>query len=228
MKYFFFLLFFFFFLSFNLPAQKLPEDAWLWNTLSINKQLSRKWSLGVDEELRLFDNMSRVNLFFTNVGASYKLNKVFKFSLVYRFINKNQDGEYYSQRHRLYIDIAYKKKVLRNLALAYRLRFQGQVRDYYSSDNGKDVESYMRHKFDVLYTYKKYTPYLAAEFRFQFTNPGFSQANDLWDRARYYLGCNYDFNKKHSFGIYYMIQHDFNNQRMENDFTLGWQYTYSF
>src|SRR5947207_14910286 len=89
-----------------MQGQSLPEDAWLWNTVSINKQLSRKWSLGVDEELRLFDNMSRVNLFFTNVGVSYKLSKVFKFSLVYRFINKNQDDEYYSERHRLYLDIA--------------------------------------------------------------------------------------------------------------------------
>jgi hypothetical protein len=209
-------------------AQKLPQDAWLWNTVSINKQMTRKWSLSFDEELRLFDNMSRINLFFSNLGVSYKLNKVFKFSLVYRFNSKNQDDEYYSRRHRLYVDVACRKKLLRNLTIAYRVRFQGQVRDYYSSDDGKDIESYMRHKFDVLYIYQKYTPYIAAEFRFQITNPSFPQGNDLWDRARYYIGCNKDFNKKHSFGIYYMIQHDFNNQRMENDFTLGWQYTFNF
>ncbi|MEO8086246.1 MAG: DUF2490 domain-containing protein [Bacteroidota bacterium] len=223
------ILFLFLFLTSELlSGQKLPEDAWLWNTVSVNKQLSKKWSLGVDEELRLFDNMSRVNLFFTNVGVSYKLNRVFKFSLVYRFNNKNQDGEYYSTRHRLYLDIAYKKKVLRNLAVTYRVRFQGQVRDYFSSDVGKNIESYMRHKFDLSYSYKKYTPYLAAEFRFQISNPSFAEANDLWDRERFYLGCDYDFNKKHALGLYYMIQHDFNNQRAENDFTLGWQYTFSF
>ena len=216
------------FIPFMIGAQPLPEDAWLWNTISVNKQLTRKWSVGIDEELRLFDNMSRVNLFFTNAGVTYKLNKAFKFSLVYRLNNKNQDGECYSTRHRLYFDATYKRKLIRNLSLSYRIRFQGQVRDYYSSDDGKDIESYMRHKFDLAYSYGKFTPYLAAEFRFQFTNPGFPEGNDLWDRARYYLGWNYDFNRKHTVGIYYMIQHDFNNLRAENDFTLGWQYTFNF
>lgn len=220
-----------FFLT-ELKAQKLPQDAWLWTTVSVDKQITRHWSAGVDEELRLFDNISRVNLFFTNAGITYRLNKNFKFSLVYRFINKNQSTKnennyYFSKRHRLYLDISYKRKFLTNFSLTYRLRLQGQVRDYYSSDVGKYVESYMRHKFDLAYSYKKYSPYLAAEFRFQFTNPSFEQSDDLWDRQRFYAGCNYEINKRHSVGIYYMIQHDFNNKRAENDFTLGFQYALS-
>ena len=169
--------------------------------------------------------MSRVNLFFTNVGVSYQV-KSFKFSLYYRFINKNQDDAYFSKRHRLYFDAAYKYKFTK-LSINYRVRFQGQIRDYYSSEYGRAVESYMRHKFDFSYNLKKYSPYLAAEFRYQFTNPGFPNANGLWNRMRYYAGVDYSFNKRHQVGVYYMIQHDFNNKRLENDFTIGLEYSLS-
>jgi hypothetical protein len=203
-------------------AEKIPEDAWQWTTVSVDKKITRHWSVGLDEELRLFDNMSRINLFFTNVGVTYKINS-FKFSLVYRFVNKNQD-EYYSKRHRLYFDAAYKYNI-KKFTIAYRLRFQGQVRDYYSSDFGRSIESYSRSKFDFSYDVKKYSPFVAAEFRFQISNPSFHEADKLWDRMRYYAGCTYSFNRMHSVQLYYMFQHDFNNNRLENDFTLGVQYS---
>ena len=203
-------------------SQPLRQDAWLWMTASVDKKITKRWSVGFDEELRLFDNISRVNLFFSNIGVNYRI-KSFKFSLVYRLVNKNQDDQYYSKRHRLYVDAAYKYKL--NLwTFNYRLRAQGQVRDYYSSDDGKYIESYLRHKFEIDYDFNKFTPYVAAEFRFQLNNPSFKEANDLWNRMRFYLGCNYEFNKVHSMGIYYMVQHDFNNKRLENDFTIGIQY----
>lgn len=211
----------------SLQAQQIPEDAWLWNTLEIDKKLTRSLSLDFTEELRLFDNMSRINLFFTNIGINYKLNKNFKFSLVYRFINKNQNDVYYSKRHRLYLDISYRHS-FKDFNFIYRIRFQGQVRDYYSSDNGRNIERYMRHKFDFQYNYKKFTPYLAAEFRFQFTNPNFYYGNDLWDRYRLYAGSDYKINRQNSFGLYYMIQRDFNNKNIERDYTIGIEYSFSF
>ena len=218
-------LFFLFIFSTAGYCTSIPSDAWSWNTISVSKKITKRFSVGLEEELRLFGNMSRVNLFFTNVGVSYQV-KSFKFSLYYRFINKNQDDAYFSKRHRLYFDAAYKYKFTK-LSINYRVRFQGQIRDYYSSEYGRAVESYMRHKFDFSYNLKKYSPYLAAEFRYQFTNPGFPNANGLWNRMRYYAGVDYSFNKRHQVGVYYMIQHDFNNKRLENDFTIGLEYSLS-
>ena len=210
-------------ISNNFYGQKLPQDAWLWTTLSVDKKLSHHWGVGLDEELRLFDNMSRINLLFTNVEVSYKINS-FKFSLVYRFVNKHQDDRPYSKRHRLYFDAAYKYNK-KKFSIMYRLRFQGQVRDYYSSKEGKYIESYSRSKFDFTYDLNKYSPFIAAEFRYQLNNPGFHEADNLWDRMRYYVGCTYSFNRTHSVQVYYMFQHDFNNNRLENDYTLGIQYS---
>jgi hypothetical protein len=212
----------------NVPAfsQTIPQDAWLWTTFSLEKKITQKTSVFFEEELRFFDNDSRINLFFSNLGVDYQLNKNFKLSLVYRFINKNQDDAYFSKRHRLYVDFSYKQK-LNDFAIVYRIRFQGQVRDVYSSEYGRVIESYMRHKIDIKYNYKRFTPYVAAEFRFQINNPDFQQADDLWNRMRLYAGSDYKINRQNSVGIYYMIQQDFNNKRIERDFTLGFQYSIS-
>jgi hypothetical protein len=209
-------------------AQKaVTDDFWFWSTVSVDKKISQKWGASFDEELRLFDNASRINLYFTNLGVNYKLTKNFKFALVYRFINKSRDGQPYSKRHRLYFDTYYKTK-WNKFNFTYRVRFQGQVRDVNSSDKGPYIESYMRHKIDLKYSYKKFTPYVAAEFRFQFTNPHFNEGDDLWDRERFYLGLDYDITKKSSVGIYGMLQRDMNNERLQRDFVLGVEYSYSF
>jgi len=195
-------------------------------TLSADKKISKKVTFDFDEELRLFNNMSQVNLFFSNLSVEYKLSKRFRFALAYRFINKNQI-DYYSQRHRLYVDASYRNK-WNHFTFVYRLRLQGQVRDLNSSDKGGNVESYMRHKFDLQYSYKKFTPYLATEFRFQFTNPFYPEGNDSWDRGRYYAGCDYDFNHHNTLNLYFMIQHDYNIPFYEEDFTTGIQFTHHF
>ena len=113
----------------------ITDDFWFWSTVSVDKKISQKWAASFDEELRLFDNASRINLYFTNIGVNYKLTKNFKFALVYRFINKSRDGAPYSKRHRLYFDSFYKTK-WNQFSFTYRIRFQGQVRDVNSSDKG--------------------------------------------------------------------------------------------
>lgn len=220
------LLFFLLISSSSALAQPPIKDGWFWATLSLDKKINKKITVNLDEELRLFDNWQQVNLFFTNISVDYRTSKHFKFSLAYRFINKNQ-LEYYSQRHRLYVDASYRQK-WNNFNFIYRLRLQGQVRDLNSSEKGNNIESFMRHKFDLQYSYKKFTPYLSAEFRYQFTNPFFPEGNDEWDRGRYYIGCDYDFNKKNAINLYFMLQHDYNIPFYEEDFVSGIQFMHHF
>jgi len=217
-----------FFLETSIDASAQPpvKDAWLWGTLSLDKKIYKRFTVVFDEELRMFDNWSRVNLLFSNLSLEYKLSKKFRFAVAYRFINKDQD-EYYSQRHRLYVDASYRTK-WNDFLFVYRLRLQGQVRNLYSSQKGGYVESYMRHKFDLQYNRKKFTPYLAAEFRFQFTSPFYPEGNDQWDRGRYYAGCDYDFDKDNSINLYFMIQHDYNIPFYQEDYVTGIQYTHHF
>ena len=136
-------------LCFLYPAISIAQksDTWQWSTLSIDDKITNKLSLSLEEELRLYDNVSRIYLAYTNFGAVYKINKYVKVSLVYRFLQKSRDDNTYSLRHRFYNDIAFKYKI-NPVTFTYRSRLQAQFRDLYSSDEGKVLEKYWRHKFD--------------------------------------------------------------------------------
>lgn len=213
------LLFFFCFYSLQIFAESIPKDAALWTTFSIDKKITRRWAIGFDQEFRLNNNVSNIDLFYSNLGISYRVNS-FKFSLVYRFINKNRDNDFYSKRHRVYFDAAYRYK-LNKWTLGYRFRTQGQLKDYYSSDDGKYVESNLRHKIDISYDMDKFTPYFGAEYFYQLNSPGFKEGNNLWNSYRYFLGCDYEINRMHSVSLYYMVQHDFNTNNPMDTYIVG-------
>ena len=203
------------------------QDMWQWTTISVDKKISPKVTVFFDEELRLFNNVSQINLNYTNFGVSYSINKNIKISGVYRWIEKSQPNGTYSSRHRFYNDISLKYKI-NPLTFAYRSRLQTQVRDVYSSDNGTVPESYWRHKFDLKFDLNKpYTPYIAAEFRYQFNNNRIREANNEFDRGRYYIGCDYKITGSSTFGLYYMIQREFNINDPETDYVLGITYNLS-
>ena len=200
------------------------QDAWQWTTLSISKKITPKTSVIFDEELRLFQNLSRINLVYTNIGASYKINNYFKITGVYRWLEKSRADGRYSTRHRFYTDAIFKYKY-DPVTFVYRARLQTEIRDVNSSDKGTVPENYWRSKFDIkLDLNKRYTPYIAAEFRYQFNNDRLIEANNGFERGRYYIGCDYEINKKNSFGLYYMIQREFNVNDPETDFTIGISY----
>ena len=54
------------------------DDAGMWNTFSIEKGITKKFSIALDEELRLRENFTQLNLLYTNLGVNYKLFKFLK------------------------------------------------------------------------------------------------------------------------------------------------------
>ena len=77
------------------------SDAGMWNTFNIEKEINSKITFLFTEECRIKENFSRLNLFYTNLGLEYKVAKNFKAALVYRWIDKYQDDNTFSYRHRL-------------------------------------------------------------------------------------------------------------------------------
>lgn len=206
-------------------AQSQPEDAGMWNTFSIEKEFTKKFSVGIDEELRLRDNFSRLNLLYTNLGVSYKVIKGIKVSLIYRSIEKYLgDNRTFSYRNRLMLDISYRYKIS-ELTFAYRSRLQSEVRDYYSSQKGKIPEWFWRNKFEFKYDIKKYTPYLGTEIRYQIKDPRNPETNEGWHRLRVYWGVDYNINKRNSVGVYYLIQREYGVYNPQNFYILGLQYS---
>ena len=220
------ILFLFFLMSISILtaySQRQP-DMGMWNTISVEKVFSKNYSVSIDEEIRLRDNISRLNLLYTNFSFNYKPIKGLKIGLTYRSIQKYQGWIEFSLRHRMMLDISYKYR-MGNFVLGYRSRFQSEVKDYYSSEKGQIPEWFWRNKVDFKYNIKKFEPYIGTEFRYQFTDPRNPEWNYGWHRYRSFIGVDYNINSKNSVGIYYLIQREFNVSDPEYIYILGLQYS---
>ncbi|HLG35920.1 MAG TPA: DUF2490 domain-containing protein [Bacteroidia bacterium] len=215
----------FFFLGFLSPLHAQYDDAGLWTTINIEKKLKNNFRIFLTEEFRLRENFSEINLFYTDVGVGYRPYSFLKLDLSYRMTEKKLITDFYSIRHRLMLDITLKKKY-GNFDLAYRHRLQREVRNINSSENGRNPEWYSRNKFTAKYdTDKKYTPYVSCEFRYQIDDPRNMESDQTWHRARFVAGLEYELNKKNTFGLYYLIQHEWNVSLPEKLYIIGLEYS---
>ncbi|MFM2016680.1 MAG: hypothetical protein RL007_336 [Bacteroidota bacterium] len=203
------------------------QDFGMWNTISVNKEFNKKLSAGIDQEIRFRDNLSTLNLVYTNVGLTYKLSDNFKFSAVYRFIDKHKDDFTWGVRHRIYFDAAVKVKP-GNFNFSYRARYQIEWRGAgYEQIHGNVPEIYFRNLFKLGYKVgESWEPYLGSEIRFQIQNPRIPYHNGF-DRTRFIGGLNYELNKHHTIGTYFLYQKEWNVSDPETLHILGIEYTFN-
>ena len=203
------------------------DDAGLWTTVNVEKKLRNNFHVLLTQEFRLKENFSQINLFYTDIGFGYRPLNFLKVELAYRLVEKRLITDFYSTRHRLMLDITLKKK-LGYFDVAYRHRLQREVRNVNSSENGRVPEWYSRNKLTVKYDLqKKYTPYISTELRYQIDDPRNIESDQTWHRARYASGIDYELNKKNKFGLYYLIQREWNVSLPENLYIIGLEYTMS-
>lgn len=216
--------FFLFIFIGTLGISQTVNDAGLWTTFNLEKKLKHNFSIFVTEEFRMRENITRLNLFYTDLGVAIQPVKILKVSLAYRSIQKYDWDNVFSYRHRLMLDIVVKKK-MKKIVLSYRQRLQAEVRDIYISEDGKVPEWYSRNKFEIkLDLDKKITPYVSTEFRFQISNPRQVEVDHLWHRNRYAFGFDYQKNKRDKFGLYYLIQNEYNVSSPQNQYIIGIEY----
>jgi hypothetical protein len=203
------------------------NDAGLWATFNIEKKLSEKFSVFGTEECRLRENFTRINLFYTDLGVEYRPAKILKVALAYRLIEKNLIDNTYSYRHRFMLDITAKKK-FGNFILSYRHRLQREVRNIQTSEDGFLPEWYSRNKVAIKYDFgKKIVPYVAAEFRYQIANPRAVDSDGVWHRNRYVAGLDYKATEKSTFGLFYLVQNEYNVSAPQNLYIVGIEYSLS-
>ena len=208
-------------------AQRVP-DGGLWSTFSLEFALNKKFGMFVTEEIRFKENLTRVNLFYTNVGLEYKIVKGLKTSLSYRPTQKITDENLISHRHRIQWDVAAKKS-FGNFDLSYRHRLQAEVKNFFTSDNGNLMEWYSRNKVQLKYDFDKpLTPYLSIEMRYQIRDARSPESNYVWHRSRYQGGFDYEINSHNLMGAYYMFQEEYNIADPESQQIIGLEYTYKF
>jgi hypothetical protein len=206
-------------------AQAQQNDFGIWAGVSISHKFTQRLSGTVEEQIRLNQNATAIDQYFTDLSLEYSLSKKFKFAFGYRFINNFQQT-YYSKRHRIYADLSYKTK-FSMLQFILRTRLQEQQKDIYSSETGYIPAWYSRNKITTkLDLNRKYTPYASAEMMYLIKAPNVSI--NYIEKWRYCFGVEYDFNRMHSLDFYYLIQRD----RMINEpitlyaFSINYKFTF--
>jgi hypothetical protein len=209
----------------TLSAFAQTNDFGMWNTVSINKSLNSKLGLGIDQELRLRDNCTTINLVYTNFGVNYKVNNWFKVALVYRFIDKHKDDFTWGVRHRVFTDLTFKAKP-GNFALSYRARFQMEWRGVgYDASLGNAPEVFLRNQVKCAYKGAgNFEPYAGIEIRWQIQNPRIPY-HEAIDRGRYFGGVNYEINKHNTVGTYFLLQKEINVIDRQTLYIWGLEYT---
>ena len=209
----------------GLRAQQ--NDLGMWNTFDVEYKLNSKFSLLGTEEFRLRENLTRVNLFYTNLGFAYRYNNHFKISPLYRFIQKNFKDGTFGLRHRVMVDITYKTR-FGAFGFSTRTRLQGEIAYPYASDVWNVPEYYWRQKFDLKYNIhgSRFTPYAGMEFRVQFTTPHIREFRDFgFSRTRVFAGCDYEINKHNTVGSYFLLQNDYQVNDPVTQYIIGLEYS---
>ncbi|MFH0895527.1 MAG: DUF2490 domain-containing protein [Bacteroidota bacterium] len=216
-----------FFLFFAFTARAQVKDAGLWTTLSVEKDFSKKISMSIDEEMRLIENCSRIDLFYTNFGMTYKFNKQIRVGFTYRLTEKKQDNNMFSIRNRLMLDLTYKRKFY-GFIFQYRSRIQSEIRNYYSSETGKIPSWDWRNKFEVKYDKDQFVPYAGTELFLQLNDPNDPETNRMMPQIRCFAGMDYKINQNNTLGMYGLINKEINVSNPVTTYIFGIQYAIQF
>lgn len=211
-------------------AQTDDTSDWAsWNSLELKYKLNKKWSFGLEEQLRLKEDISVIDEYFTELNAEYKIFKNFSLGGGLRFIRENDNQgnlQGYENHFRFNLDATYKHKLDR-FSLGYRLRYQNKNELGVSPEEGDYANQNIRLKTSIKYNVKKWPldPKFSVEIfnRFQEDND-----NNGFSKYRLTFGTDYEIKNFGEIGLYYRFEKDLNVDIPETTNIIGLKYTYTF
>lgn len=190
------------FVSFKTFAQTYYNDAQLWFNLYLEKTITKKFAIHLNQQDRWTNNISEYKLGYADIGITYKFTKNIKILADYVFTEKKRKEGTFSTRHQYYVALVFKKDIGR-WRFSYRNMFQFQYNDPYTSENGYFPYYYDRNKFIVKYFATKRFEFYAAE---ELYIPLNNQQLIGVDRSRTFVGMFYNVTKKQQVEFYFMYQ----------------------
>ncbi len=220
----------------SLPAMSQSE-AGLLMELGAEKKLSKKFSLGLEADLRTRNNFKTMDRWSVGLGAEYKPVKHLKLSAGYSLLNNNNREDisynssgsynnwrpsYWGIRHRVNAAVSGTYKFQNNLRITLRERWQYTYRPEktvtrWDFDNscwedkvrkGKG-KNQLRSRLQLEYDKKGalFTPYANIELY------------NSWaiEKIRYTAGVDYNYSKQHTFNLFYRYQNMHNVDADEYD-----------
>lgn len=185
-----------------LLKSQINQDFLIWSGYKLKKTIAPGTTLRFRQEIRLRNNASEVQKGLVDIGLRYKFNKYFSLGMSYRNSQIVEKEFVFSSRHRMVTDLILKNK-WDLIKLSYRMRYQLNYRDVFTSENGRFPEQLLRHKFkaeiDLNY---RWEPYVATEFFNVVPElPNFASVQN-----RFRVGVDYELTKNNSLSVFYMLR----------------------
>ncbi len=208
----------------NAQDEIVVRDLNLWTGVEIEKTVFDRWTLSLQQEVRLEKNATAFNSTFTQLGIEYELSKNFSLAGKYRYIlNKKADEEIY-QQSRYNADLSYKGR-LKHISVSYRIRYQKEADNLQFFGWNETSDRYLRNRISISYTdLKKIKPYLHGEF-FQIHETG---AFLNKEKFRVTAGVKMSPKNVGTFNVSYGIEHELTEILPYTYFILKMNYKYEF
>ena len=81
------------------------DDFGIWYSISAEKKLVKNLELDLDANVRTYDNASKIEEAFFDIGLTYKFNKYLSAAASYRFTEFKEDDDQFHPRHKWFADL---------------------------------------------------------------------------------------------------------------------------
>ena len=152
------ILFFLTITTYSQLATQPNNDFETWTALALDYKLNEKWSINLEEQLRLKNNATTINKYFTQIEGKYTKPKNFEYGIGIRYSRKNDNIgniQNYENHLRLHLQAAFKFKANR-FGFKYRMRYQHKNELGKSKAEGDYPSKYFRVKTTFAYNIKKW------------------------------------------------------------------------
>lgn len=206
--------------------QYVIQDLESWSHLGLDYKLNKKFKLGAEQQFRFQENSSKLQQFFTEIGAEYSPIKPLEFGIRYRLISErdfdNENNPLLNNQDRFQVYAGYRHDIGR-FDLKYRFAFQRR-RDVFISDGlDRDPTPKIRLRFDLAYNIKdwKWDPEVSTEiFRFV------KNDSKSWDKIRFTLSTSRKISDLGKLSLFYRIEKELNGTYPQTTYILGAGFTF--
>lgn len=213
----------FLFLTTIIHYQTIAQDSAVvrdfetWNGITLKTSfLDKKLDIQWTNEIRLMNNSTARDIFFTELDLSYEPFKNFKVGSAFRYINETENVG--ANQYRYQFDVGYSHKPIKRFELGYRMRYQH--RDYFENGAGDNDFATTKYRLRLKAAYNinnwKFDPYFSAEIFYASTTANAIQYIDEvptgtvdlegFEKLRFTIGTEFKVFKDAELGVFYRLE----------------------
>jgi hypothetical protein len=182
------------------------KDFGIWYGVSAEHKLIKNLEVDFSTCIRTFDNASKIEEAFFDVGLTYKFNKYLAAGGSYRLTENIENDDSYHLQHKWFFDVKGSFS-LENFSFSGRFRLQERFKTYFKDAEDKVPDFHGRYRLTALYNIPSFpvNPYISAEI----FCPMFKDSERRIDKNRFIGGFEYKIVKKHTLEAEYIFQRDY-------------------